>query len=386
MITNNSLDNCAVSAPTMCNTYRSLVPDLLFEDVQNERILEIQPYLEEPELVNASVPLHRLTIFLTYACNLDCPYCKTIARTAEELRLFPQKAHQFTLETFERLLQSQEDAPIRHLHFTGGEATLVRDLPRMVRLAKETGLEHVSITSNGTMPARCYEALIDSGMDEIRISVDAREAGMGALLTGRRHAWSASVDNLRLLSTMRARRSDFFLIANTVISSLNRRETLEIVRFLMALNVQDIKLIMVVQEKGSLGDFSEAEVILQEIERVLRDYPSHAFPLLRRKIRTIFDSEAIGLTDVPSAQRADWRCYIPLTERTVDSDNYYPCSVYLREGGMPLGRLDDPAPVQREKTARFVREGKCLDDSICQQYCLHCTKNYNIAANAARQK
>jgi hypothetical protein len=101
-------------------------------------------------------------------------------------------------------------------------------------------------------------------------------------------------------------------------------------------------------------------------------------------VQTVFAPEAIGLEAVRVPQGQDWRCYIPLTERTVDGVSYYPCSVYLREGGVPLGSLNDPPAVQRARTAHFVRHGNCLTDPICQTYCLHCTKAYNEAANNVR--
>ena len=369
---------------TACNNYRSLVPDLLFEDVQEERIDEIRPYLEQLMDVDERVPLHRLTVFLTYACNLDCPYCKTIARSADELRMFPQKAHQFDMEAFRTLLDSLLPAPIRHLHFTGGEAALLNDLPAMVRYAREMGVDHISVTTNGTLPERRYASLVASGINEIRVSIDARDAELGEALTGRKRAWPKAVDNLRFLSSLRSQFPGLFLIANTVVTAANRAEIGEIVRFLAALRVNDIKLITVVQEKGTLGDFPEASAVVTQIEDLLREYPTEAFPLLRRKLRTVFNPDSIGLSEVTGESRRDWRCYIPLTERTVDSLYYYPCSVYLREGGTPLGRIDDPQEVQRAKTAEFVRNGNCLDDPICSSYCLHCTRAYNVAANAAR--
>lgn len=69
----------------------------------------------------------------------------------QEARIFPQKAVSFTYKAFGTLLAALQGAPIRHLHFTGGEATLVRDLPRMLGLAREWGVERLSITSNGTL-------------------------------------------------------------------------------------------------------------------------------------------------------------------------------------------------------------------------------------------
>jgi MoaA/NifB/PqqE/SkfB family radical SAM enzyme len=271
------------------------------------------------------------------------------------------------------------------LKWEAGEAALLPDLPRMVDYARNIGVAHISITSNGTLPSGRYLDLVRNGIDEIRISIDARNMEMGAALTGRKRAWSSSVNNLRLLSELRREYPRLFLIANTVISRANRADMAEIVRFLLSLSVDDIKLITVVQEKESLGDFACVNDVVKQVEDLLAQHPVEAFPLLRRKLKTVFDVDSIGLAEVPDSQRHDWRCYIPLTERTVDSDYYYPCSVYLREGGTPLGRLDDSSEAQRAKTARFARTGNCLEDPICSTYCLHCTRAYNVGANEARK-
>src|SRR5687768_9677958 len=160
--------------PTVCLAQRSAVPDLLFEDVQAARVEDIRLYLEHPQTIGGDAPLHRVTVFLTYSCDLRCVYCKTIALTAEQLRMFPQKAVTFTYDRFCAMLAGIA-SPIDHLHFTGGEAMLVRDLPRMVEHARATGIRHVSITSNGTRPWPAFEALVRSGISEVRISLDARD-------------------------------------------------------------------------------------------------------------------------------------------------------------------------------------------------------------------
>ena len=98
----------------------------------------------------------------------------------------------------------------------------------------------------------------------------------------------------------------------------------------------------------------------------------------------MFANDAIGLEAEPAAADGTWRCYIPLTERTVDGRFYYPCSVYVREGGAPLGEINESQAEQRRKTAAFVARGDCLTDPICRRYCLHCTREFNARANDAR--
>jgi MoaA/NifB/PqqE/SkfB family radical SAM enzyme len=366
--------------------YRSAVPDLLFEDVQAERIDDIRHLLEHPERIARTTPLHRLTVFATYACNLACPYCKTIVRTPDDLKRLPQRASTITRDGFAAILASLGHDTIRHLHLTGGEATLLKDLPAMVRMARDHGVGHISLTSNGTLPLTRFQALADAGLDELRVSIDARDAVLGAHMTGRPAMWATSAAHLATLAARDAAGRRVFVIANTVLSESNRHDLAAIVRFLIECGVDDVKLITAVDEKHILGDFEGAGAARAEIERLLHGFPAGAFPLLRRKLQTVFDPAAIGLERVASTSDPDWRCYIPLTERTVDGMYYYPCSVYLREGGRPLGSILESADEQRAKTVAFVRDGRCLQDDICTKYCLHCTRSFNVGANEARRE
>jgi molybdenum cofactor biosynthesis enzyme MoaA len=357
---------------------RSPVPDLLFEDIQAQRLREITPFLHEPRDLSSTTPLHRLTVFVTYACNLKCAYCKTIYLDTQQAPLT------MSLPAYERLLTNIADSPLRHIHYTGGEAALIRDLPDMISLGRQRGAEAQSITTNGTQSFATYASLVENGLNEIRISIDARDPRSGHFFTGQAGAWNRSVETVRQLAAMRDSGTPLFIIANTVITEQNRAQTDLITQFLLDLGVDDLKLITAVQQKTTLGAFPEAASVLCNLQSILLQQKQDAMPLLRRKLQTVFDGEAIGLGK--PLDDHSWYCYIPLTERTVDSRHYYPCSVYLREGGQPIGRVDEPAAEQRRKTIDFVTKGRCPQDPICQAYCLHCTREFNNLANAARRE
>jgi MoaA/NifB/PqqE/SkfB family radical SAM enzyme len=359
---------------------RSPVPDLLFEDARAARLAEIAPLLARPEAVDAGTPIHRITVFLTWRCNLACPHCKSIARCPEDLAARPEKRLGYDLAAFERLLAAHDGTPIRLVQFTGGEASLVGDLPAMIRAARARGAR-TSVTTNGTLPASRYLALVDAGLDELRISIDAADAAEGAALTGRAGAWEAQLGTLRALAAARERGARFFLVVNTVVGLRNRRRVPELVRFLLRHGPDDLKLITEVEARGGLADFPEVERVRDELRAICAGLPAGRFPLLRLKVRTVFAPDAIGLEGEPPPPAGRWRCLIPLTERTLDRAFYWPCSVYAREGGAPLGPVRDPPSVQRERSARFVREGDCLADPICRRYCLHCTRAFNALAN-----
>ena len=361
------------------------VPDLLFEDVLSMRVEAVRDRAETLEL-EAGFPLHRVTLFLSYRCNLRCPYCKTIARSAEELEQKPQKGVTYTLAQFNELLDGLGH-PVQHLHFTGGEASIVPGVVEMVAEARRRGIPHLSMTTNGAVAPTRYVELVRAGLTELRVSIDARDAAMGAQLTGTSKGWAKSIEAVRAVAAARDGGAQVRLLINTVVGHGNRADLAQIVKFLVSLSPDDVKLITDVDARDALPDFPEYRAVVSELAALVRSLPGDRFPLLRRKLQTVFAKDSIGL-EPTAAQRTSpsWRCYIPLTERTVDGVSYYPCSVYLREGGAPIGSLNDSAATQREKTAQWVRSNDCRTDPICQRYCLHCTRVFNDATNDTRKR
>jgi MoaA/NifB/PqqE/SkfB family radical SAM enzyme len=104
----------------------------------------------------------------TNRCNLLCTTCP---RTYEEL----EPPADMSWELFTRIVD-QYPAISRVVLHGIGEPMMVKDLPRMVRYLKERGT-YVLFNTNGTLlrPKKGRE-LIDAGLDELRISLDAAEA------------------------------------------------------------------------------------------------------------------------------------------------------------------------------------------------------------------
>jgi radical SAM protein with 4Fe4S-binding SPASM domain len=101
----------------------------------------------------------------TNRCNLLCTTCP---RTYEEL----EPPADMSWELFTRIIDQIPNLMRAVLHGVG-EPMLVKDLPRMVRYLKDRGV-YVLFNTNGTvLNARNGRALIDSGLDELRVSLDA---------------------------------------------------------------------------------------------------------------------------------------------------------------------------------------------------------------------
>src|SRR4029077_1606911 len=82
-----------------------------------------------------------------------------------------------------------------------GEPMMVRALPRMVRYLKDRGV-YVLFNTNGTLlTQRAGRQLIDVGLDELRISIDAATPETVALVRGR-DVFARILRNVRAFTTL----------------------------------------------------------------------------------------------------------------------------------------------------------------------------------------
>src|SRR5271169_1010130 len=131
-------------------------PRRYFEEIGADR----SPVTEQPPVC--------LYLEVTNRCNL---LCETCPRTFEEL----EPPADMSWELFLRIVDQLPNIARVVLHGVG-EPMLVKALPRMIRYLKDRGV-YVLFNTNGTLlsPKR-YQAMIDTGLDELRVSLDAADA------------------------------------------------------------------------------------------------------------------------------------------------------------------------------------------------------------------
>jgi MoaA/NifB/PqqE/SkfB family radical SAM enzyme len=109
-----------------------------------------------------------LYLEVTNRCNLLCETCPRTFDTQEP-------PADMSWELFTRIIDQSPGVARAVLHGVG-EPMLVRDLPRMIRYLKDRGV-YVLFNTNGTLlSARTHQRLIDTGLDELRVSLDAADA------------------------------------------------------------------------------------------------------------------------------------------------------------------------------------------------------------------
>src|ERR1700730_13296119 len=135
-----------------------------------ERTINPRRYFESVR-ARTHVPDERpvcLYLETTNRCNLLCTTCP---RTYEELE--PPADMSWAL--FTSIVDQVPDLARTVLHGVG-EPMLVKNLPKMVRYLKDRGV-YVLFNTNGTvLNERNGRALIDAGLDELRVSLDAANA------------------------------------------------------------------------------------------------------------------------------------------------------------------------------------------------------------------
>src|SRR5580704_14281259 len=105
---------------------------------------------------------------VTNRCNL---LCETCPRTFEDL----EPPADMSWQLFTSIIDQVPEVARVVLHGVG-EPMLVKSLPRMIRYLKERGI-YVLFNTNGTLLApRKRREIIETGLDELRVSLDAAEA------------------------------------------------------------------------------------------------------------------------------------------------------------------------------------------------------------------
>jgi len=133
-----------------------------------------------------------LRVSVTDRCNLRCTYCMP----AEGLTWLP-KAEILSYEEIARFVGLFHALGVRTIRLTGGEPTVRRDLPDLVRLIRAAAPDvDVSMTTNGLLLDELAGPLKEAGLDRINVSVDSLLRHRFAEMT-RRDALDRAMAGLR---------------------------------------------------------------------------------------------------------------------------------------------------------------------------------------------
>ena len=122
---------------------------------------------------------HYLRLSITDVCNFKCTYCLPDGYQCDQPRDF------LSLDEIKRIASAFAELGTEKIRITGGEPSLRKDLPDIIRTCKETpGINKVAITTNGYKLTEHLPLWLDAGIDAINISIDSLDARHFKAITG----------------------------------------------------------------------------------------------------------------------------------------------------------------------------------------------------------
>jgi cyclic pyranopterin phosphate synthase len=116
-------------------------------------------------------PMRDLRISVTDRCNFRCVYCMPREVFDAGHEFLPHSAI-LSFEEITRLARIFVGLGVQKIRLTGGEPLVRKQLPRLVAMLSELGVE-TTLTTNGSLLARQARALKEAGLDRVTVSLDS---------------------------------------------------------------------------------------------------------------------------------------------------------------------------------------------------------------------
>ncbi len=304
-------------------------------------------------------------IALTYRCNLSCSFCYADCGAERAM------AEMSTAEVIRVLGMLADDAKVPSVSFTGGEATLRKDLPELIVAAKDREMRVNLITNGIRLASRSLvRKLKTAGLDSAQVSVEGPEAAVHDALTGHAGSFERTLTGLRNL-----RDEGIKVHTHTTISKPNVNRLLEMVDLAIAHDLPRLSMNLIIptgtpnrpEHRGLFVSYSEVgppAIAVRDyaIDRGIEFHWYSPTPFC------IFNPVAKGLGNKGCAA-CDGLIHVN------PAGDVLPCSSYDR----PVGNLltDGFASVWSGRRAVFHREKRhapascpdCEDFALCQGAC-----------------
>ncbi|MGC8895412.1 MAG: GTP 3',8-cyclase MoaA [Candidatus Bathyarchaeia archaeon] len=126
-------------------------------------------------------PLLNLRVAVTRNCNLHCQYCHMEGEEKQTKNF----AEEMTVDEIVRIVRIAVALGMSKIKLTGGEPLMRKDITEIVKgIAAISGLEDLSMTTNGTMLASLAEELYASGLRRVNINFPTLNGEVYGKLTG----------------------------------------------------------------------------------------------------------------------------------------------------------------------------------------------------------
>jgi hypothetical protein len=170
---------------------------------------------------------------------------------------------------------------------------------------------------------------------------------------GIENVFSRTIHNIKELSRVT------YVTVGMVFNERNVEHAAQSVMFADSLGVSDIRVI-------SSAQYNQAMEFLTFLPERIKD----KYPILKYRINNAVSGRNVrGLRDVDSN-----KCHLVLDDIAAIKGYHYPCIIYFREGGAPIGKGNKRL---REKRLQWHKNHKPHEDKICKNNCLDVCIDFN---------
>lgn len=315
--------------------------------------------LSDDRASNTSIhsQMKRCEMIINEYCNFKCPYCRGLAKNVFSDR----KRKELTLSEIKRNIDLWcDNEPLENIRFSGGEPTYHKNIVEIVEYAKYKGIKRIAISTNGSNKPEVYRRVLDAGCNDFSISLDAAEANTGDIMAGNINgAWYKVVNNIEWIS------KQTYVTVGVVLEPSNISGFINIVNYASRLGVSDIRVIPSAQWDKPLAE-------LTNISSALLD----KHPILKYRVTNFIAGKRIrGLTKTSANS-----CPLVLDDSVIAGQDHYPCVIYMREQGQPIGVVSEN---MRQERLHWFETTNTHKEDICRRNCLDVCVDYNIKAQDA---
>lgn len=293
---------------------------------------------ERAKTATSSSRIMRCEFIITGRCNFYCPYCRHVGG--------PDISFDLIKSNIEEINKYNPFA----IRFSGGEPTIHPRLLEMVEMVKPS--EKIAISTNGSAKKELYSQLIKAGVNDFSISLDACCASEAAKMSGGGMDWDEFIDNVKFLC------KETYVTVGVVLDENNKDKANDIICFAGSIGVSDIRVIPAAQDCNVLSGIRIDQDLLNKYPILKYRYNNL---ISKRPVRGIFENDT-------------HKCPLVLDDLAVMGDKHYPCIIYMRESGNPIGKI---GPNMRKERKEWFESVDVFKDKICQKNCLDVCKDYN---------
>lgn len=308
--------------------------------------------LSDERCKNASTnsPIYRAEILLTDRCNFNCPYCRGLSSELKGDRSFDEIV-QILAWLFENKLVN--------VRFSGGEPTLDKNLLDYVILCKNNKVKRIAISTNGSADLNYYKKLIEYGVNDFSISLDACCASTADIMAGKQGQYNTVVSNIKELSKLT------YVTVGIVFNENNISQLNNTILLAKKLGVSDIRII------------PSAQYNKENVVGNLQFDFINKFPILKYRLNNHNNGINIrGLSETDNA-----KCPLVLDDIALAGNYHFPCIIFLREQGQAIGKVlnEQTGNINdiRKEREQWYQTHNCYEDKICRNNCLDICRKYN---------